>query len=81
MSQEKVDRYKDEKVNRKKLQQFEKLKSLGVKFLIGLICLGIVGWVGFSIYQNQEAKALEEKLATQATINLDAIGNYLSDLK
>ena len=55
MSQEKVDRYKEQKKNRKKIMKQEKCKRyLGYTATVVVIAL-IIGWAGFSIYKNHEA--------------------------
>lgn len=80
MSQEKVARYKEEKANRQERIKKQKLKTLFYKALAGVVCLAIVGWVGFSIYQNKQESAEAEKNAVAAEINLDAISAYTSEL-
>lgn len=50
MSQEKVDRYKQEKANRDKLLKKQKRNKMLTKLGGLAVCLVIVGWVGFSAF-------------------------------
>ena len=50
MSQEKVDRYKNEKANRKKNMKKEKFANAVRKCVISLIGLLLVVWIGYSVY-------------------------------
>ena len=76
MSQAKVDRYKEEKANRKKIMAHEKrMHALGV--LCGwLILVALVGWIGHSAYRIYENNKPVEYVYT----NLDSINDYLSTL-
>ncbi len=44
MSQEKVDRYKKEKENRKKIMKKEKAKSFAARMAGAIVCLALIGW-------------------------------------
>lgn len=76
MSQEKVDRYKEEKANRKKNMQKAKYKSIAAKICGIAVCAVIIGWGGYSIYdryeENQPTKYLE--------IDTSAIDDYQASL-
>ena len=50
MSQEKVSRYKEEKANRKAMMKKEKRKHFFRKCVVGIVALGLVGWIGYSAY-------------------------------
>ncbi len=50
MSQEKVNRYKEEKAKRKELLAKEKKKQMIARICAGLIGLALAGWVGYSVY-------------------------------
>lgn len=76
MSQEKVERYKQEKANRKKAIQKQRIMNMIRKAVLGLAALAIVGWLGYSAYQTHEAG--KERLV--AGVNYDAINNYMSEL-
>lgn len=56
MSQEKVDKYKQEKANRKKIMKKEKLASALRKCAVGVVGLVLVGWIGYSAYNMYESK-------------------------
>lgn len=76
MSQEKVDRYKKEKANRKKIMARQKVKRI-----IGIACgwvilLAIVGWAGVSAYNIYDANRPIETFACDTT----AIDEYLNTL-
>lgn len=50
MSQEKVNRYKEEKAKRKEILAKEKKKQTIVKVCAGVIALALVCWIGYSVY-------------------------------
>ena len=75
MSQEKVNRYKEEKANRKELLAKEKKKKTVTKVCAGGIALALVCWIGYSVYD----------MATRpdtSTIEMDAsaLDSYLSSM-
>jgi hypothetical protein len=76
MSQEKVERYKQEKANRKKIIKQEKRKALAVKIGISAVVLASVGWVGYSAYDIIQANKPETEIA----VNLDSVNEYLAGL-
>ena len=52
MSQEKIDRYKQEKANRKKNLKKQRTMSLIRKGVLALACVALVGWLGYSAYDS-----------------------------
>ena len=76
MSQEKVDRYKQEKANRKAILKKEKRMRIAGRILGIAICAAIVGWIGYSVYDSAEKKAA----ATKTEVKVSAITDYLSGL-
>ncbi|MCI8558880.1 MAG: hypothetical protein HFI19_14205 [Lachnospiraceae bacterium] len=75
MSQEKVNRYKQEKANRKEILAKEKKKQTITKAAAGVIVLALVCWLGYSVYD----------MATRpdtSTIEMDAsaLDSYLSSM-
>ena len=50
MSQQKVDRYKKQKNNREKIQRREKWELRLEKLAIAVVCIAMVGWIGYSAY-------------------------------
>ena len=75
MSQQKVDRYKQEKANRQKMIKKQKREILILKIAGSLIALALVGWVGFSVYDmtNVETKQTSE-------IDTTALDEYMQTL-
>ena len=51
MSQEKVDRYKQEKANRKKIMRKQKVMNIVRKSVLTLAALALVAWLGYSGYE------------------------------
>lgn len=49
MSQEKVNRYKEEKANRKKILRRQKIKKICSRIIVAVIALAIIGYAGFSV--------------------------------
>ena len=47
MSQEKVDRYKEQKANRKQIMAREKREKFLVKLCAGLVALALVCWLDY----------------------------------
>ena len=50
MSQEKVDRYKQEKVNRKQIMRKQKLMNNMRKGVLVVVVLALIGWLGKYLY-------------------------------
>ena len=75
MSQAKVDRYKEEKKNRKKTMAKEKRLHLAV---VGgwLVVIALAGWAGVSGYRIYESKKPVETIYA----NVDAITDYMNSL-
>ena len=76
MSQEKVDRYKQEKANRKKIMKKQRLMSVLRKTVLSLVALALVGWIGYSAYDTYDSNK-ERKVAE---INYDALNTYINGL-
>jgi hypothetical protein len=53
MSQAKVDRYKEEKKNRKKIMAKEKRMRIAGYVAGCLVAAGIIGWAGYSVLMRQ----------------------------
>lgn len=76
MSQAKVDRYKEDKANRKQIMARERVKRTA-----GIICgwavaLAIVGWAGYSAYHAYENSRPMETIYA----NLDSVNDYMNSL-
>lgn len=76
MSQEKVDRYKQEKANRKKIMRKQKVMNFLRKGVLTLVALALVGWLGYSAYDIYESG----KERVVAEVNYDVVTNYLNGL-
>ena len=50
MSQEKVNKYKEEKANRKEIMAKEKKQKNTIKLVAGIVALVLVCWLGYSVY-------------------------------
>lgn len=77
MSQEKVNRYKEQKAKRKKIMKREKIMNIVRSTILSLIALALVGWLGFSAYTNYQAGIPRET----TEINYSAITDYMSGLQ
>ena len=76
MSQEKVERYKQEKANRKQTVKKERMKRAASKVCAWAILLLIVGWAGYSGYQYYDAKPAAKTICCQTA----EIDNYMDGL-
>ncbi len=79
MSQEKVSRYKEEKANRKAMMKKEKRKHFFRKCVVGIVALGLVGWIGYSAYQVITTPDEDAEVVT-TQMDVTAITDYLSSL-
>ena len=82
MSQAKVDRYKEEKKNRKQIMAREKRNWFLTQLCLALVGLLIVVWVGFSAYQaitKPAGDAVQE--VKSYTLDNSAIEDYLDSLE
>ena len=76
MSQAKVDRYKEQKKNRKEIMAKEKREKMLRNFAVGLVAVAILGWAGVSGYNAyQNSKPLET-----VYVDLTEMDNYMSNL-
>lgn len=76
MSQAKVDRYKQEKANRKKIMAREKLKHNLSVFAGCVVLAALLGWAGYSVYGIYE----NNRPTVTTYANLDAVNDYLNGL-
>ena len=76
MSQEKVDRYKEQKRNRKAIQAKKKREALLTKICAGLIVLALVGWLGYSVMYKYDQK----QNSGDVTADITALNDYVSGL-
>lgn len=64
MSQAKVEQYKKDKANRKKIMKREKQKRIIEYSICGILAAFVLVWIGFSIYQKVQPAAAPESAAT-----------------
>lgn len=72
MSQEKVDRYKEEKANRKSIMKKQKIEKIVRRIAVFVVGIVLVGWIGYSAYSAREAKQPKES----AVIDYSAVTEY-----
>ena len=76
MSQAKVDRYKEEKKNRKREVQKTKRQQRLVKVIVPIIVIVIAAWIiysGVTFYQ-------EQRPVSEVQVDLSAISDYMVGL-
>ena len=76
MSQEKVDRYKQEKANRKQIMRKQKARGIVRKLIRAVVAIALVGWLGYSAFDIYESG----KERVVAEVNYDAVTNYLNNM-
>ena len=76
MSQEKVDRYKEEKAHRKQNLKKAKAKSIAGRICAVAVAAVIIGWGGYSIYTHHK----ENKPTNYIEIDPTAINDYQNSL-
>ena len=82
MSQEKVDRYKEQKANRKQIMKKEKMEKLVWKIGGYLVLLVLVGWIGWSTYGRITGNSSSTTTsATSYVLDTTAIDVYVSSLE
>lgn len=78
MSQEKVDRYKQEKANRKKNMKKQKIKNTLRKLAVSVVGLAVVGWIGYSAYHTYESNRPKEEVQIDYTA-LDGLSQAVEE--
>lgn len=78
MSQKKVDNYKKSKANRSKEQKKELFYDWLEKVVGVLVCVALVAWIGYSVYDKVEEK--KASVITETSVDVSALENYLSEL-
>lgn len=76
MSQAKVDRYKEEKANRKQTMKKQRTMNVVRKCILTVAGLAVVVWLGFSAYATIESNKEREI----ASVNYDAVNTYVDGL-
>lgn len=78
MSQKKVDQYKAKKANRTKEQKKERFYDWLEKIVGALVCVALVAWIGYSVYDKVEEK--NASVVTETAVDTTALDEYLSGL-
>lgn len=81
MSQEKVDKYKKYKANKEKILKREKLVHRLELGAVALVCVAIIGWIGYSVYDRATTPAEGEINQTVTELDATAIDEYLTGLQ
>lgn len=76
MSQEKVDRYKEQKKNKKAIQAKKKRNALIIKICGGVLVLALGFWVGYSAVDSYKAKVNNKPV----TADITALDDYMNAL-
>lgn len=78
MSQKKVDSYRAGKLNRSKTAKREKIIDRLEILAWVLICVAMIGWIGFSAYSKVNEK--QASVVTETVMDTSAIDNYVAGL-
>ena len=79
MSQEKVDRYKQEKANRKRIMHKQRMMGVLRKCVLSLAGLALVAWLGFSAYDMYESEKERIVVETDYTPITDYMDSLVAD--
>lgn len=78
MSQEKVQRYKQEKANRKEIIKKQKRREKLIKAASAVVALVLIGWIGFSVYDSITSAPAQGK---NITVDMNSIEEYITGLE
>lgn len=81
MSQEKVDKKKFEKTHRRSLLGKKKLEEFLSIACVCVIAVGIVAWIGFSVYTKVEDSKEANTTSQFYEIDSSALQEYLGSLQ
>lgn len=76
MSQEKVDRYKEQKRNRKAIQAKKKRNALIARVCGTLVALALVVWIGYSAVDSYQTS----QNSAPVTLDTSALDDYMAAL-
>ena len=76
MSQEKVDRYKEQKRNRKAIQAKKKRNSLIAKACTAAVIMAFCGWLGYSAVDLY----VQKQNSGPVTADITALDDYVTSL-
>lgn len=78
MSQKKVNQYKERKANRSKEQKKELFYDWLEKVVGVLVCVALVAWIGYSVYEKVEQK--QDAVVTETTMDTSALDEYMTSV-
>lgn len=81
MSQEKVDKKKFEKTHRRSLLRKKKLEEFLSIACVCIIAVGIVAWIGFSVFTKVEDSKEANTTSQFYEIDSSALQEYLGSLQ
>lgn len=81
MSQEKVDKKKFEKTHRRSLLRKKKLEEFLSIACVCVIAVGIVAWIGFSVFTKVEESKEANTTSQFYEIDSSALQEYLGSLQ
>lgn len=76
MSQEKVNRYKEEKAGRKETMKKQKTSKMIRRCALAVVAVALLGWLGFSLVKTIE----ENQPRKEVTVDYSAVSDYIEDL-
>ena len=76
MSQEKVDRYKEQKKNRKAIRAKKKRNAMIGKICGGVVVIALVAWLGYSVADSYQTKVNNGTV----TADITALDEYMTSL-
>ncbi|MCD8347235.1 MAG: hypothetical protein LUD16_04630 [Lachnospiraceae bacterium] len=80
MSQEKVDRHKEQKRNVKKIVKKEKREWMLTKAAMALVAVLLVAWIGVSVYHYSDISDSTTVELPTYTVDTTALDDYLTEL-
>ena len=78
MSQKKVDQYKARKNGHSKEHKKEKFYDWLERIVGVVVCVALVAWIGYSVYDKIEQK--QDSVVTQTTMDTSALDSYVAGL-
>lgn len=76
MSQAKVDRYKEEKANRKKVMRKEKVANRLRKCAVAVVAAALVVWIVYSAYNMYESS----RPVKEAEVNYQSVDTFNQEI-
>lgn len=76
MSQEKVERYKQEKANKKKIMKKKRMQGAFRTVALSVVVIALVGWIGYSAVDSYRKG--QDRPVTE--IDYESVNDYLEGL-